>query len=70
MAMTWYFKYTPDREFPWEAYIHQDKDVRKIFSWCWQTFDHPDLVRRWDYQEGWIKFCKEEDVTLFLLRWS
>ena len=43
-------------------------------KWCTQTFGEmrsPDRPPRWRFvSEGVFEFYREEDLTLFLLRWS
>lgn len=67
--MKWDFKHRPDREYQWEAYYSpMGAEVFDIYGWCYKTFG--PVGQRWDNHGGWVKFRNEEDVTLFLLRWS
>lgn len=69
--MNWDFRHRPDREFAWETYWSPQSILGpEVMGWCFATFGNPANDRRWDYHGGWIKFAKEEDVALFLLRWS
>lgn len=68
--MNWDFKYRPDRGY-WEAYYSpQGPEMAELYVWCYATFGNPTLDLRWDCHGGWIKLLHEEDVSLFLLRWS
>ena len=72
--MNWNFKRREDRGGRWEAYYSpQGPEMEELYRWCWHTFGKPgwkDNPARWDSHGGWMYFYHEEDVTLFLLRWS
>ena len=75
VAMNWNFKKREDRGGRWEAYYSpQGPEMAELYRWCWHTFGKPGWKdnpgARWDSNGGWIYFYYEEDVTLFLLRWS
>lgn len=68
------FKHCPGRYYEWEWYYSpQGPEMGEVYGWCWATFGHPGLALgdgTWDSHGGWIKFRKEEDATMFVLRWS
>jgi hypothetical protein len=68
------FKHRPGRYYEWEWYYSpQGLEMGEVYGWCRETFGHPGLALgdgSWDCHSGWIKFCKQEDMLLFVLRWS
>jgi hypothetical protein len=68
------FKHRPDAYYKWEWYYSpQGPEMGDLYRWCWATFGHPGSALGadlWDSHGGWIKFRREEDVALFMLRWS
>ena len=41
------------------------------WNWCWKTFGNPGRIdSRWDYYGQYFYFKHEEDVILYLLKWS
>ncbi len=64
-----------DRIYPtWTvaAFSRSTPNVNEIREWCYNAYGHPG------YEQGWIDmftygeviFQREEDLQLFLLRWS
>ena len=67
------FTHRPDREYKWEWYYSpQGDEAIEVYKWCDRTYGYPTRCdqSRWDRWGGWIKFRREEDAMLFVLKWT
>jgi hypothetical protein len=65
------FKYTPDKDYPWEWYYSpQGEEFHEVMLWCYDTYGNPSSGSRWDCYGGWMRFRDKKDAELFVLRWS
>jgi len=78
--------YKEDDSFYWTAYFglatdHTKFDAAEIRKWCYDMFgpglgehrvESSPFIHRWvdDVEWGEIKFSREEDLGLFLLKWG
>jgi hypothetical protein len=75
--MNWDFKHRPDRQYGYETYMPwQPRDCIKfddVYGWLWNTYEQPGTAEgtgQWDSHSRWIKLKGEEELSMFLMRWS
>jgi hypothetical protein len=62
------FTHRPDRIFHYETLVSLKSLNDKMCAWLQETYG--DSGKEWGGHGGWIYLRSEEDVTLFLLKWS
>ena len=52
--------------------IYPGGDISRLEGWCYQTFGNPDDNLSWKNttRAGTIYLTREEDLTLFMLKWK
>jgi hypothetical protein len=62
------FDYNPGRD-RWEIYLRDEWKTHNLLPWLYETYGMPSLdFNGWDYHGGWL-YLKEEQATVFVLKW-
>lgn len=60
-----------DRMYRYETYFSRLMSTKKreeIFEWCTITFG--TLGDKWDNHGGWLYLRSDQELTMFMLRWT
>ena len=77
MGINWDFKHRPDRQYVYETYMPRgprgEVKFDDVYSWLWSTYGQPGSAEgtgQWDSYSRWIKLKSEEELSMFLIRWT